>query len=821
MSEILLKLYYSEVPDIEYKGQSNTSLMDYLSKFSASKNKKLDDFFFFVNGTLININESHLIKDSFQGETLKEELNIFALKKPSSIQIHVEEPAPIPEVKYNINEIEEKIDDLENFVRKKVNKIYYNDIVCPKCETTAIIEKKGLNLNVLNCENFHNIKNITFDAFDQFVYDYNNDNKEYKKKFRCNICGIPKDKLKVDKMYMCSCGCRVCDECRNSLHKPENKYSSENKGHFQVNIEDKNYYCMKHGAKNYTCYCLDCNSNLCDECKRMHEYEKHEIEYFKDIRVTKDYVKDLEEKADDHKTILLDFIDITRIIFEKIINTIDDYLNSHIMIENSMVRRFKNGQFNYQLLRNLNNKKLFKNVLFKEMAKLNDQLKTREDFEKKIKEPDFVHKTMNIIFKNIYTPINQAKQVVVKKSNQKIESNKNVLSVNYDIPGKQIDRRVKLFDPIFVENNKDNISMEISCLEGDYKKIYTGPLISEYWNNRDVNQLQVVLQEKNNGVTDMSYMLNNCKHVTNVDFSKWRMNNITSVEAIFQLCNFAKVPNIPMIDMRNLVNARAMFCKCKSITTLDNWREWKDGLWFNNKVEYKIKNMNMLFNGCINLKTVTFPKWPNYINQLEDISFMFNRCKSLTEVNHLSVILGSPNMKNLCGLFNGCINLAKISSKLTCKSLLVDNLGIMFQNCAKIQTIEVYFDNARNIRNISGMFAGCKNVRKIIPGIYYTENLINMAAFCKGCGELETLYDMGGTCKYNMSKVEITKAMFSGCKKLKTAKWLPYIKFKAGTNFDEILRDTIVDKKELIKTEWQKNQVYPFEVVEKNTIADQ
>ena len=576
---------------------------------------------------------------------------------------------------------------------------------------------------------------------------------------------------------------------------------------------------MKHGAKNYTCYCFDCNANLCDDCKRLHESENHEIEFFNSIKVSKDYVRDLEERADDHKTILLDFIDITRIVFEKIINTIDDYLNSHIMIENSMIRRFKNGQFNYQLLRNLNNKKLFKNVLFKEMAKLNDQLKTREDFERKIKEPNFVNKTMNTIFKNIYTPINQAKQAGEKKPIKKIDPNNNILSVTYDIPCKQLDKRIKLFDPVFVENNKDNISMEISCLEGEYKKIYNGPLFSEYWNNRDVNKLQVVLYEKNNGVSDMSYMLNNCKYVTNVDFSKWKMNNITSVEAMFQLCNFNNIPNVSMIDMRNLVNVRAMFCKCKNITTLDTLRDWDK--WFNNKVEYKIKNMSMLFNGCIYLKVVNFPKWQNYINQLEDISFMFNRCKSLIEVNHLSVLLNSPNMKNLCGLFNGCCNLNKILSKLTCKSLLVENLGIMFQNCTKLQTIETSFDNARNIRNISGMFAGCKNVRKITPGIYYTDNLINMAGFCKGCSELETLSDIGSSSKYNMSKVEITKAMFSGCKKLKTAKWLVYIKFKAGTNFDDILKDTIVDKKNIIKTEWLKNQVHPFEIVEKNTIADQ
>ena len=837
MSQLTFEIFFNKDQKRECHCETDDLLSKPLSDFASSESKKIEDFFFFYKGALIDVSKNENIKDTIFGNSGKDKFKIFALpltpiQVPKSVPIKIEQE--LPEKKPNeieLNSItkptkeiiietkEEKRDEYEepSQIRRKINKVYYNDIVCPKCETTAIIEKNGLNLNVLNCENFHYLKNITFDVFDQFVYDYNNDSNEYKKKFRCNICGMPKNKLKEDKMYICSCGCRVCNECRNGLHKPESKDSNENKGHFQVNIEDKNYYCLKHGAKNYTCYCIDCNANLCDECKNGHD-EKHDIEYFKDIRVNKDYVKDLETKAKEHKTTLLDFIEITRLIFDKIINTIEDYLNSHIMIEKSLIRRFKNNQFNYQLLRNLKNKKLFENDLFKTMEKLNSELKTLEDVKKNFKDSNFINNQFNSLFNNIYSPINRAKQASEKKSIQKFEPNKKkLLVITYDIPGKQLDRRVKLFDPVFVENNKDNISMKIKINGIDQGKNYY-TLTSEYRNNRDVNQFQVELTEKDNGVTDMSYMLNNCKYVKSVNFSNWEMKNITSVEAMFQLCNFNKVPDVHMIDMRNLVNARAMFCKCKNITTLDNWREWKECLWFNNKVEYRIKNMSMLFNGCINLKTVNFPKWTNYINQLEDISYMFNRCKSLIEVNHLSVLLNSPNMKNLCGLFNGCISLNKLSSKFSSKSPLIEDLSIMFQNCTKVQSIEAGFDNARNIRNISGMFAGCKNLRKITPGIFYTDNLINMAALCKGCGELETLYDIGGPGKYNMSKVANTKEMFSGCKKLKYAKWLPYIKFKAGTNFDEILKDIIVDKKDNIKKEWDKNKA---ETVEKNVIDNQ
>ena len=60
------------------------------------------------------------------------------------------------------------------------------------------------------------------------------------------------------------------------MHRPESKDSSDNKSHFQVNIEDKNYYCLKYGGKDYTCYYLDYNCNLCDVCKTDQE-EKNMI----------------------------------------------------------------------------------------------------------------------------------------------------------------------------------------------------------------------------------------------------------------------------------------------------------------------------------------------------------------------------------------------------------------------------------------------------------------------------------------------------------------------------------------------------------------
>ena len=239
-------IFYNKDQKRDFRCEKDDELSKPFSDFASSEKKKIEDFFFYYKGSLIEIKKDEKIKDTIFGNSEKDKFKIFALpltplqiQKPVPEKIEPEFPRikpPEPKPTNITTEItvetkEEKKDEYEEPtpIRRKINKVYYNDIVCPKCETTAIIEKNGLNLNVLNCENFHYLKDITFDAFDQFVYDYKSEDKEYKKKYRCNICGMPKDKLKVDKMYICSCGCRVCEECKNGLHRPESKDSKENK----------------------------------------------------------------------------------------------------------------------------------------------------------------------------------------------------------------------------------------------------------------------------------------------------------------------------------------------------------------------------------------------------------------------------------------------------------------------------------------------------------------------------------------------------------------------------------------------------------------
>ena len=56
--------------------------------------------------------------------------------------------------------------DPSNKEAKGEEKEYFNDILCPYCLTSSILENDGHKLNIINCNNFHHLPNITYDRFD-------------------------------------------------------------------------------------------------------------------------------------------------------------------------------------------------------------------------------------------------------------------------------------------------------------------------------------------------------------------------------------------------------------------------------------------------------------------------------------------------------------------------------------------------------------------------------------------------------------------------------------------------------------------------------
>ena len=618
MSNYVFKIFYGEKDKKgeEYSAKDEDLVSEPLKNFVRTKEKTLEDFAFYYKGRPVKFENLLHIKDSIFSQNEGRKPNIIAIninKKPVTLkkEIKKEEVTQIKEKKekeenkneIHINKIEEpeKNNDIkeENFVRRKrINKEYYNDIICPKCKTSAIIENgENFKLNILNCGNFHYLKDIKYNAFDDYVFDFDDESPENLEKLRSNKdllqCDLCSNNIKnitppKDFLYICSCGANVCPECITN-HNKEN--------HFKIKLNDKDYYCLIHGEK-FDSYCIDCNANFCDKCKKNHD--GHDIELFSKIRPKREYVKKLAEEADKQKEILLDFVEDIRYSFDKIIDSIESYLNSYIMIEKTLIRRFNLGLHNFQLLRNLKNKNLFKNKLFENLESLNNA-----GDQKKFEQLLDIYQKINID-KNDNNKNNNNNYNAINKKDElkKIVDDEQKITITYNIGSKQLDRRVKLFDPVFVENNKDKLSLKVNGKEQEELSVY-------YYNKDDKDEINVDISQMNSiknkegkiiinnipPVKDMSYMFNNCKYLSSVVFEKWKTDNIESMEAMFLLCQLEKIPGISTFNTKKLKSIRAMFCKCTNMEESPDMKNWF-------KKESELTDISMLFNGCKSLEKI-------------------------------------------------------------------------------------------------------------------------------------------------------------------------------------------------------------------------
>jgi hypothetical protein len=161
----------------------------------------------------------------------------------------------------------------------------------------------------------------------------------------------------------------VCPECK-ILHNES--------GHDKIDFEKKNYYCLNHNKKFFS-YCVDCNANYCEDCKESHN--SHECYEYKTLKPRGEDITDFGKKIEQQKEKLKKFMDYYKELFKDMITKVESYLSSYILLEEILLKRYKEDLLNFQLLRNLNNQKIFNISLFKN---INEKLDKTPDNRNKI-----------------------------------------------------------------------------------------------------------------------------------------------------------------------------------------------------------------------------------------------------------------------------------------------------------------------------------------------------------------------------------------------------------------------------------------------------
>ena len=162
--------------------------------------------------------------------------------------------------------------DSNNIPLNIKNIVKLDNVICPICKESAILDEKDYKLIIYGCKNEHITKNILINKFKEYQeIDYS--------KIICNNCNKNNiNNAYNNEFYICNiCKINLCPICKS---KHDNK-------HKIIKYKNKEYKCNIHNEK-YNSYCNKCKKNICMICENNHN--NHERIYYGKLIIEEDKI---------------------------------------------------------------------------------------------------------------------------------------------------------------------------------------------------------------------------------------------------------------------------------------------------------------------------------------------------------------------------------------------------------------------------------------------------------------------------------------------------------------------------------------------------
>ena len=174
------------------------------------------------------------------------------------------------------------------------------------------------------------------------------------------------------------------------------------------------------------------------------------------------------------------------------------------------------------------------------------------------------------------------------------------------------------------------------------------------------------------GIIDLSenknfnYMFRSCQSLTTLDISKWNTSNATEMSEMFRDCQSLTSLDVSNFNTSNVTDMSGMFSFCSSLTTLDVSK------WNTSKVRYFCSYFTQgMFRGCSSLTSLDISNWDtsNAIN----MDLMFEGCTNLTTITG---IIDMKSCTNYNGMFRKCNKLTGVKLKNVPKDFNASKAGL-------------------------------------------------------------------------------------------------------------------------------------------------
>ena len=307
-------------------------------------------------------------------------------------------------------------------------------------------------------------------------------------------------------------------------------------------------------------------------------------------------------------------------------------------------------------------------------------------------------------FKDIMNNIIYLSQKILYDFEKYFELSEGIIN-NYDKKNKnyQILKNIENLN-IFNEKIIKDIDMIIKETNFDKTIEYLKDLIKKMTLKND----EIIIEYKNNSSKIRLFgdnFVENNKDICSmvVDNKKYKLTSHFNVKQLTKKLTKNDSFEIKLKGLNNVENMSYMFNECDSLLSLGDISKIK---------VIKVTNMKSMFSRCISLSLLPdISKWD--ISNVTDISYMFYNCKLLSSLPDISK-WNICNVTDLSCLFASCSKLSSIPDISKWNTSKVKSMNCMFQGCLLISSIpNISKWNISNVFDLRYMFSNCKSLLAI------------------------------------------------------------------------------------------------------------
>ena len=197
--------------------------------------------------------------------------------------------------------------------------------------------------------------------------------------------------------------------------------------------------------------------------------------------------------------------------------------------------------------------------------------------------------------------------------------------------------------------NAKNSSIEKVVFHSSFANVRPTTFYDWFSNCQNLTQIEGMGNLNTEKVTDMSYMFNNCKKLSSLDFSKFNTENVTDMSYMFDNCRELSSLDLSKFNTENVTDMSYMFSCCWGLSSLDLSK-------FNTE---NVTNMTNMFYNCSALSTLDLSNFNTA--KVGNMFCMFSDCFTLTTIYGsdefvTEEVYNSQNMFLRCKNLKGAID---------------------------------------------------------------------------------------------------------------------------------------------------------------------